>query len=284
LPPASWRVMMSSGPRKLTLILPLFRVDAFAARLFEGNPAAVCVLGDWLADETLRGIASENNLSETAFVIARGGQYELRWFTPRCEVQLCGHATLATAFVIFNVLEPGRNSVQFSTQSGILAVRSEGNLLALDFPQLAPWTCTEPPPELLNGLGAHAAHAQQIQFLQIKDNYFAVYADEEQIRQARPNLALLEQLHPFGVCITAPGKRSDFVSRYFVPSYGVAEDPVTGSTHCSLAPYWASRLGKRHLHARQLSARGGELWCELVEERVIVKGNAVLYSVGKIVM
>ena len=269
--------MMKQHVPGVILILPLFRVDAFAARLFEGNPAAVCVLKNWLPDETLRRIASENNLSETAFVIARNPGYDLRWFTPRCEVQLCGHATLAAAWVIFKILEPGRSQVDFVTRSGTLSVRSNGDLLALDFPALPPWRCADPPAELLSGLGPGPR-----EILQIKDNYFAVYELEEQVRLAAPNLLLLEKLHPFGVCITAPGTQSDFVSRYFVPSYGIPEDPVTGSTHCSLAPYWAARLGKANLHARQLSARGGELWCEVAGERVIIQGNAVHYLTGTI--
>jgi PhzF family phenazine biosynthesis protein len=261
------------------LTLPLYRVAAFASRLFEGNPAAVCVLQNWLPDETLRGIASENNLSETAFVIARGERYDLRWFTPRCEVQLCGHATLAAAYVIFHLLEAGRSRIQFETRSGTLTARSENGALAMDFPKLTPWECAAPPAELLRGLKVTPKRV-----LQIKDNYIAVYADEEQVLRARPNLQLLEALHPFGVCITAPGTRSDFVSRYFAPSYGIPEDPVTGSTHCSLAPYWAERLGKKQVHARQLSQRGGELWCEIAEDqdRVIIKGGAILFLAGEI--
>lgn len=259
------------------MILPFFRVDAFAERIFAGNPAAVCILADWLPDEILRGIAAENNLSETGFVIARGERYDLRWFTPKCEAQLCGHATLAAAFVIFSLLEPRRSTVQFTTRSGILRVRSEDDLLALDLPALAPWVCQKPPALLLQGLGLSPE-----QVLQVQDNYFAVCADEEQVRLAQPDFNLLETLHPFGVCITAPGEQSDFVSRYFAPSYGVPEDPVTGSTHRSLVPYWSARLGKRPLHARQLSARGGQLWCELVGDRVIIKGRAVLYLTGTI--
>jgi len=261
------------------LILPLFRVDAFATKLFEGNPAAVCVLEEWLPDDTLRRIAAENNLSETAFVIGREQDYDLRWFTPRCEVQLCGHATLASAFVVFKILEPGREKVSFATRSGNLSVTSDGGRLALDFPLLPPWACADPPPALLSGLGSTP---QEI--VQIKDDYFAVYPREEEIRRARPNLALLETLHPFGVCITAPGVHCDFVSRFFAPSYGIAEDPVTGSTHCSLAPYWAARLAKKRLHARQLSARGGELWCEVAGNRVIIEGTAVLVMVGQITL
>jgi predicted PhzF superfamily epimerase YddE/YHI9 len=259
------------------LSIPLFRVDAFANKLFEGNPAAVCPLQDWLPDETLRAIAAENNLSETAFFVPKGDHYALRWFTPRCEVNLCGHATLAAAYVIFKVLGFGKTEIRFEIRSGPLLVRQEGELLAMDFPSLPPWACDQPPAELLEGLGTAPERV-----LQIKDNYFAVFRDEEQILDLRPNLTLLAKLHPAGVCATAPGKQADFVSRYFVPSFGIPEDPVTGSTHCSLTPYWAGRLGKQYLHARQLSARGGELWCEQAAERVILRGRAILYLTGSL--
>ena len=252
--------------------LPVFHVDAFTARPFAGNPAAVCPLAGWLDDGLLQAVAAENNLSETAFFVPGGDHYELRWFTPRCEVKLCGHATLAAAFVVLQVLEAGRDSVRFETRfSGALTVSRDGNLLAMDFPLLAPWECTEPPAALIDGLGKAPAAV-----VQIPDDYFAVYEREEDVRQVRPDFRLLETLHPAGVGITAPGDHADFVSRFFAPSYGIPEDPVTGSTHCSLAPYWAQRLGKTSLHARQISERGGELWCEVKAGRVILKGNAVL--------
>lgn len=258
----------------------LFHVDAFAAQPFAGNPAAVCPLNGWLDDGRLRQVAAENNLSETAFFVARDGHYELRWFTPRCEVKLCGHATLASGFVVLNILDPGRNSVRFETRrSGALTVSRDGDLLSMDFPALAPWPCATPPAALLEGLGKAPAA-----LVQVADNYFAVYESEEDVRQIRPDFRLLESLHPAGVAITAPGEDCDFVSRYFAPSYGVPEDPVTGSTHCSLAPYWAHRLGKPHLHARQISERGGELWCEVLGERVVLKGSAVLTLRGELLL
>jgi PhzF family phenazine biosynthesis protein len=260
--------------------LPVFHVDAFSAKPFSGNPAAVCPLKSWLDDETLGSVAAENNLSETAFIVPRGGDYKLRWFTPRCEVKLCGHATLAAAFIIFKVLEPERDLVQFETKcSGRLTVAREGGLLAMDFPALMPWNSEEIPKALIEGLGITPAAVVQIQ-----DNYFAVYDSEDEVRRVDPDLRLIETLHPAGVAITGPGRDCDFVSRYFVPSYGIPEDPVTGSTHCSLAPYWAQRLGKNSLHARQVSKRGGEMWCEVRGDRVILKGNAVLLMRGEILI
>lgn len=260
--------------------LTVFHVDAFTARPFAGNPAAVCPLAAWLDDGMLRAVAAENNLSETAFFVHRGSDCELRWFTPRCEVRLCGHATLASAFVLLQILETGRDSVRFDTRySGALTVSRKGDLLAMDFPLLVPWACTDPPAALMSGLGKAPAAV-----MQVEDNYFAVYEREEDVRSIRPDFRLLQKLHPAGVAITAPGENADFVSRYFAPSYGIPEDPVTGSTHCSLAPYWAQRLGKRSLHARQVSERGGELWCEVESQRVILRGNAVLTLRGELLI
>ena len=259
--------------------LPIFHVDAFTDQPFKGNPAAVCPLKAWLDDKLLLAVAAENNLSETAFFVPEGEQFRLRWFTPRYEANLCGHATLASAFVLLTILEPQRELVRFATRSGILTVRREQELLSMDFPALPPWPCPSPPPELIEGLGAQS---QRVSVLQIKDNYFVVYESEDDVRRVSPNLRLLEKLHPAGVAVTAPGTHSDFVSRYFAPSYGIPEDPVTGSTHCSLAPYWGQRLGKTSLHARQVSERGGEMWCEVAGEQVLLKGNAVLTMQGSL--
>jgi predicted PhzF superfamily epimerase YddE/YHI9 len=257
--------------------LPVFHVDAFTSRRFAGNPAAVCPLKAWLDDDTLRLVAAENNLSETAFFVPSTDLYELRWFTPSCEVKLCGHATLASAFVIMQFIDKSRISVRFQTRSsGMLTVSPDGNLLAMDFPSLPPWPCPNPPKALLEGLGKQPACVAQVE-----DNYFAVYASAKDVVELRPDLRLLEKLHPAGVAVTAPGDDCDFVSRYFAPSYGILEDPVTGSTHCSLAPYWAKRFGKVQLHARQLSERGGELWCEVKEQRIVIKGQAVLTLQGE---
>jgi PhzF family phenazine biosynthesis protein len=260
--------------------IAIFHVDAFTAKPFAGNPAAVCPLVEWLDDEVLLSVAAENNLSETAFFVPYGEHYELRWFTPRCEVKLCGHATLASGFVLMQILAPGLKSVRFKTRySGTLTVSRDGNKFAMDFPSLAPWPSANPPAALIEGLGKTPAEV-----LQIEDNYFAVYRSEQEVRNIHPDFRLLETLHPAGVAVTAPGRDADFVSRYFVPSYGIPEDPVTGSTHCSLAPYWAQRLGKGTLHARQVSERGGEIWCEVTEKRVILKGNAVLTLRGELLI
>jgi predicted PhzF superfamily epimerase YddE/YHI9 len=265
--------------------LPVFHVDAFTSEPFKGNPAAVCPLDDWLDDEVLRAVAAENNLSETAYFVREGDGYRLRWFTPRCEVTLCGHATLAAGFVLLTILDPQAQQssqqpyVRFSTRSGLLTVRREGDLLCMDFPALPPWVCPEPPRELIAGLSAG-----DVTVLQITDNYFVVYETKEEVRAVRPNFALLEKLHPAGVAMTAPGEDVDFVSRYFAPSYGIPEDPVTGSTHCSLTPYWAQRLGKNSLRARQVSERGGELWCELAGNRVMIRGKAVLTLQGSLLI
>src|SRR5580693_9244387 len=199
--------------------LPVFHVDAFTAKPFAGNPAAICPLAEWLDDRLLQAVATENNLSETAYLVPRGDYYELRWFTPCCEVKLCGHATLASAFVLLQVLETTSDLVRFETRfSGALTVSRDGDLLAMDFPALVPWACAAPPVALIEGLGATPATV-----IQIEDNYFAVYEREEDIQRIRPDFRLLEKLHPAGVAITAPGNEADFVSRYFAPSYGVPE-------------------------------------------------------------
>jgi PhzF family phenazine biosynthesis protein len=262
--------------------IPLFQIDAFTEKAFGGNPAAVCLLQEWLDDATLRKVSAENNLSETAFLVPNGDHFDLRWFTPRNEVKLCGHATLASAYVVFNMLQPGGPAVRFDTRfSGSLSVFREGDMLAMDFPAMFPKPCTSPP----NGLSRllAAAHPPS-QVLEVNQTFYVVYEDEGIIRQMRPDFARLENLHPLTVAVTAPGTEVDFVSRYFKPSYGMAEDPVTGSSHCALTPYWAARLGKSHLHALQLSERGGELWCTLQENRVILKGHAVLALQGTLAL
>lgn len=262
--------------------LPLFQVDAFTNKVFSGNPAAICPFDRWLDDRTMLAIAAENNLSETAFCVREGAQYGLRWFTPKSKVQLCGHATLAAAFVIFNILEPGTQSVEFRTCSGPLRVEQDGDLLAMDLPLIPARPCTALPPDLIDGLSPAPRVVLESGEDANERNYFVVYDSEDEVRRAKPDLLRLEKLHPAGVCITAPGSQSDFVSRYFVPSYGIPEDPVTGSTHCTLAPYWSERLAKKILHARQVSKRGGDLIAEPRSGRVVLKGNAVLYLAGEI--
>jgi len=258
--------------------LKIFQIDAFSREVFRGNPAAVVPLTHWLDDSQMQAIAAENNLSETAFSIPQGDSYHLRWFTPTDEVPLCGHATLATAFVILTILEPDKRSVKFDTLSGMLSVERDGDLFIMNFPKLSPVIC-EAPTVLYAGL---ITKPREVLATTDDPNYYAVYDSEDGIQGLEPNLQLLTQLHPYGVVITAPSREVDFVSRYFAPSYGIPEDPVTGSIHCALIPYWANRLGKTKLHARQLSKRGGELFCELQRDCVTISGYAALYLVGDI--
>jgi predicted PhzF superfamily epimerase YddE/YHI9 len=262
--------------------LSLFQVDAFTDKVLSGNPAAVCPLESWLSPVQMQAIAAENNLSETAFLVAQEGDYALRWFSPNSEIQLCGHATLASAFIIFNFLRMGTSFVRFHSCSGPLEVRQDGQYLAMDFPVIPARPCANIPPELLEGLRPAPRLVLESGLTAAERNYFVVYESEVDVRGAQPNLSKLEKLHPAGVCITALGQEVDFVSRYFAPSYGIPEDPVTGSTHCSLGPYWAERLKKNVLHARQLSSRGGELWVEPRGSRVTIKGKAVLYMQASI--
>ena len=258
--------------------LPIYQVDAFTDAVFAGNPAAVVPLESWLPDATLQAIAAENNLAETAFFVRGGGSCELRWFTPLVEVDLCGHATLASAIVIATVLEPGRERFAFATrQAGELTVTREGERFILDFP-VRPAAPLTPPPDLLTALGGPAPAA----VLAGRD-YLVVYDDPAVVRDLAPDMARLATLDRFAVSVTAPGEdRVDFVSRFFAPAQGIPEDPVTGSAHCTLIPYWAERLGKTVLSARQVSARGGNLACELAGDRVKIGGTAVLYLEGAI--
>jgi PhzF family phenazine biosynthesis protein len=256
--------------------LPLYQVDAFASRVFGGNPAAVVPIESWPDDATLQKIAAENNLSETAFVSGGAGEYEIRWMTPTAEIDLCGHATLASAWVVFSRLEPGRREVRFRSKSGPLRVTEEQGRLALDFPSRA----AEPTPDSLEPVSA-ALGARPEALFAARD-YLAVFADEGEVRALRPDMARTATLDRMGVIVTAPGADCDFVSRFFAPAVGVPEDPVTGSAHCTLVPYWSRRLGRPRLFARQVSARGGELWCEERGERVSIAGRAALYLEGTI--
>jgi PhzF family phenazine biosynthesis protein len=257
------------------MILTLYQVDAFTSRLFAGNPAAVCPLESWLEDGLMQSIALENNLSETAFFVRNGGVYDLRWFTPACEVGLCGHATLASAFVVFEYLDPTAKVVRFQTRSGELRVRRNGDLLVMDFPARPAQPC-----DLSSALAA--ALGKPPRELMAARDYLAVYDSEADVRALAPDMRALAALDRFAIIVTAPGKDADFVSRFFAPARGVDEDPVTGSAHCTLVPYWANRLGKTRLHARQVSARGGELWCELAGDRVFLSGRAVRYLEGTV--
>jgi predicted PhzF superfamily epimerase YddE/YHI9 len=256
--------------------LPIYQVDAFTRSRFRGNPAAVCPLESWLPDAVLQEIAAENNQPMTAFFVSQGDGFALRWFLPKGEENLCGHATLAAAHVLVNhrnYLEP---VIRFVTKSGPLSVRRVTDRLELDFPVRPMTPVTEPPPALIAGLGATPRETGRAM------DWVAVFDDEESIRAIAPDFRTLAQLDGRGVIVTAPGREVDFVSRFFAPRDGLDEDPVTGSAHCTLIPYWASRLARPALHARQISARGGELWCELAGDRVKIGGHAVTYLIGEI--
>ena len=255
----------------------IYQVDAFAEAVFSGNPAAVCPLDSWLSDEVMQKIAMENNLAETAFYVRRAGQYELRWFTPLVEVDLCGHATLAAAHVLFNCEGHAGDEIQFhSPRSGPLTVTKSGDFLTMNFPtdQLEPI----PVSDAMRSCFQQQPHSA---FKGLTD-YMLVFDREQQIRQAVPDLMKIESLGGRGLIITAPGDDVDFVSRVFDANATMPEDPVTGSAHCTLTPYWADKLNKKVLNARQLSDRQGDLICTLDGERVCLAGKAVLYSKGTI--
>jgi PhzF family phenazine biosynthesis protein len=256
--------------------LPIYQVDAFASKVFAGNPAAVCPLNNWLPDATLQSIALENNLSETAFFVPTNGRYHLRWFTPACEVDLCGHATLASAYVLFQEMGESSPAIRFDTKSGELVVTRRGERLTLDFPARPPAQITVHP-ALREALGG----PEPLEVLGARD-YLVRYASEEQVRSLSPNMEVLKTIDRFAVIVTAPGVECDFVSRFFAPAKGVNEDPVTGSAHCTLIPYWANNLNKATLYARQISPRGGELFCELNGDRVEIGGSAVPFLKGTI--
>lgn len=256
--------------------LAIHQVDAFAERVFRGNPAAVVPLESWLPDATLQSIALENNLSETAFLVRDGDGYHIRWFTPVNEVPLCGHATLASAWVVFHALGHAGDVVRFRSKSGPLSVRRDGARLALDFPTL-PATREPVAREVIAALGG-----EPVEVLSRPGKLvMAVFGDEAAVRTIEPDFAALAR-HDLKAIVTAPGTDVDFVSRFFAPSEGIAEDPVTGSAHCTLIPYWAARLGKNELRARQISARVGELWCKLLGDRVEIAGHAVRFLEGTI--
>lgn len=254
-----------------------YQVDAFTTRLFEGNPAAVCPLDAWLEDELLQNIAAENNLSETAFFVKKESTFHLRWFTPVAEVNLCGHATLAAAHVIFEHLAYSGPAISFATRSGVLTVQRQGALLVMDFPSTPPRICLAPD-ELIAGLGR-----QPIEVL-AADDYFAVFEHEDIVRSIQPDFANLAKLDLRGVIITSHGHQADFVSRFFAPKFGIPEDPVTGSAHCALTPYWSAKLGKQILNGRQISKRGGNIQCELKDDRVELKGHAVTFMEADILI
>ena len=259
------------------MTIPIYQADAFTGKLFGGNPAAICPLEEWLPDEIMQKIAIENNLAETAFFVKNETGYKLRWFTPEYEIDLCGHATLASAHILFTELGHKEKSIHFETvKAGSLEVHNDGDKYTMDFPS-RPAIHIEPPVGLIEALG----EAAPIEVLRSRD-YFLVYENEDQVRDISPDFFALSKMDTVGVIVTARGKKCDFVSRFFAPGAGIPEDPVTGSAHCNLIPYWAEKLGKNKLHAFQLSARQGELWCELKGDRVLISGKAVTYLKGEI--
>jgi len=257
--------------------IPLFYIDAFATEVFKGNPAAVCLLESWLPDETLQSIAAEHNLSETAFVVKEDKEvFQLKWFTPKTEVTLCGHATLAAAHVLFSIYNFGSKPIRFKTKSGVLPVTTTlDSKITLDFPAYR----TEPynaPSALADALGTPFAEVHKSRSLLV------VYNNEKEIQDLCPDFTKLSAIEQGRIIVTAPGKGCDFVSRFFAPGVGINEDPVTGSSHCILTPYWSSRLGKTSFYAIQLSERTGELWCQLSGDRVLISGHAITYMQGTI--
>jgi PhzF family phenazine biosynthesis protein len=255
--------------------IPIYQVDAFTNKIFGGNPAAVCPLERWIPDDTLQAIAMENNLSETAFFVRKGTIFEIRWFTPTVEVNLCGHATLASAHVIFNHLGYTKPQITFQSKSGELRVKKRSDLLLMDFPAFNP-APVDPPADLIEGLGQ-----KPLEVLKGRD-FFAMYDSEAEIRSLNPDFAMLKKLDCLGIIVTAKGDDCDFVSRFFAPRVGINEDPVTGSAHTLLIPFWAKRLNKNVLHAFQVSKRQGELFCEYLRDRVHIGGQAVTFLKGTI--
>ena len=256
-------------------LIPYFEVFAFTRRMFAGNPAGICLLEEWLPNEQLQAIAAQNDLPETAFLVERQNGFDLRWMTPAVEVELCGHATLASAHVLFQHRGYSGKSIRFQTQAGELMVERNASRLVLDFPS-RPAKESGGSAALADSLGA------QPEEVLLGRDYIAVFASQRQVAALQPELDAIAKLEAQGVVITAPGDDCDFVSRYFAPAAGIPEDPVTGSTHCTLIPYWSQRLGKKELFARQISARGGELFCEDRGDRVGIGGEAVTYVEGKI--
>ena len=254
----------------------LYQIDAFAEKVFEGNPAAVCILQEWLGEGLMQQIAMENNLAETAFVVKQDGRYDIRWFTPEVEVALCGHATLASAYVLFNYFEKEATTLSFhSHRSGALSVaKGADGLLTLDFPA-DPAKDVDAPEPLIRALGKAPVHS-----LKGKTDYLLLFESQAEIEAMKPDFFLLDKVNARGVIVSAPGDSVDFVSRFFAPQSGINEDPVTGSAHTTLTPYWSARLGKKLMTARQLSRRGGSLLCEYLGERVKISGRAVEYLVG----
>lgn len=258
------------------MTLTIYQLDAFTSTVFAGNPAAVVPLTEWISDELMQKIAAENNLAETAFYVAEGEQFHIRWFTPTVEVNLCGHATLATAYTIFEYANYPKSLIEFTSKSGILRVEKQGDLLELDFPVDVP-VPAETPQEYFDGLDI-----KPIETLKGISDYFLVFENESQIKAIKPDFKTIAKVPCRGVIVTAKGDEVDFVSRFFGPQSGIDEDPVTGSAHTTLTPFWAEKLGKSTLSAKQISARGGELTCTLTGDRVKIAGKVAPYLKGEI--
>lgn len=267
------------------MTVPIFQVDAFTAEIFAGNPAAVCPLDAWREREWLQAVALENNLSETAYLVPKGDKYELRWFTPSMEVDLCGHATLASAWVVFNELRPGSERVLFETLSGELCVEAREGLLWMSFPERLATLVKRGEagaldPRIESAMGAKATETHAVRNEAGVTNCMLVFDSETQVAALDPDVRELGRLQTNVLC-TAPGTAVDFVSRYFAPGSGIDEDPVTGSAHCTTAPYWGARLNKRRMLANQISARGGQVHCELDQGRVWIGGVCAPYMKGR---
>ena len=255
--------------------IPMYQVDAFTGEIFKGNPAAICILENWIDEKLMQNIAMENNLSETAFCIVKEDICELRWFTPEVEIDLCGHATLATAYVIFEILNYPSNKIKFATKSGILEVEKDKQNIIVEFPSRV-GIKTPITEQLIKGLGKEPKEVYESRDLMV------VYDNEEDIKDLHPNMEELKLIDTFGIIVTSRSKEVDFVSRYFAPLCGVCEDPVTGSAHCTLIPYWSNIFGKKKLIAQQLSKRGGILKCEDLGDKVKISGKAKLFFKGEI--
>lgn len=253
--------------------IPIYQIDAFTNIQFKGNPAAICPLDSWISDELMQNIAMENNLSETAFFVKSGSGYELRWFTPKGEIDLCGHATLATSFVIFNYIDKEAQTIDFFTKSGLLQISRTGKLIDMVFPSRE-GDKIEAPEILVKALGKMPTEVYKSR------DYMAVFETEEDIREMAPDMELLKKLDVLGIIVTAKGREADFVSRFFAPRAGVNEDPVTGSAHCTLVPYWKKVLNKSEFTALQLSERTGTLYCTDLGDRVKMSGEAAAYLEG----
>lgn len=256
--------------------IKVFQIDAFTDKVFGGNPASICPLDDWLPDDVMQAIAMENNQAETAFFVRDQSGFHIRWFTPTIEVDLCGHATLAAAYVLFELDHFPERTIEFKSRSGLLRVTKEDDFLTLDFPADPPLKVS-PPDDLVA-----AAGSWPIEVHKGKSDYMLVYGTAEEIKDITPDMRLMAQVPARGIIVTAPGKDVDFVSRFFAPQSGIPEDPVTGSAHTTLTPYWAARLSRTTLSARQLSKRSGRLRCTLDGERVKISGQARVYMTGEI--